>query len=253
MLSISNVKKSFEVGKPKGAEILGGVDLEIANGEFFCLLGSSGCGKTTLMNMVAGFEHPTSGSILLDGAPTDMPGSDRVVVFQNADAALFPWLSAEENVAFPLRMKGESNAASLKTANELLNLVGLGEHRTKLPKHLSGGMKQRVQLARGLALKPAVLLLDEPFAALDAISRRLMHGELLRIWNVTKTTILFITHDVGEAVILADRIGVMSGGPSARLKAVMDIKLDRPRQTGDAEFAHYHGLIERTLIPEAMP
>ncbi len=252
MLSIRHVKKVFQTTRREQTEVLGGVDLNIAKGEFFCLLGSSGCGKSTLMNMVAGFERPSSGDIMLDGKPLGRPGSDRVVIFQNADAALFPWLTAEENVAFGLSLRGKSRSASLGVAEEMLKLVGLWEHKKKLPKQLSGGMKQRVQLARGLALRPEVLLMDEPFAALDAISRRLMHAELLKIWEATKTTVIFVTHDVSEAVLLADRVGVMSRGPSAKLKAVMDISLDRPRDPGHADFAECYGAIERTLMAEAV-
>src|SRR5207302_1894432 len=154
------------------------------------------------------------------GAPITRAGRDRVVFFQNADAALFPWLTAEENVAFGLRIAGVPPARRAQVVEQHLRLVGLWDDRAKYPRQLSGGMKQRIQIARGLAIDPAILLMDEPFAALDAITRRFMHAELLRIWAATGKTIVFVTHDVGEAIVLADRIGVMTRGPAASLKAV---------------------------------
>lgn len=251
MLSIRALTKSFD---PRGLEktgVLGGIDLDLQRGEFFCLLGGSGCGKTTLLNILAGFEKPSGGEVRLEGVPITGPGRERVVFFQNADAALFPWLTAEENVAFGLRIKGVSRAQSAPTVERLLRLVGLSEHKDKLPRQLSGGMKQRIQIARGLAIEPAILLMDEPFAALDAITRRLMHTELLRIWQATKTTVVFVTHDVAEAVTLADRIGVMTRGPSARLKSVLPVQLARPRNPSASRFAEVYGQIEALLMPEA--
>ncbi len=250
MLSLRGIAKTFDPrrGTPP---VLDGVDLEVARGEFFCLLGGSGCGKTTLLNIIAGFDAPTDGALLLDGAPIRRAGPDRVVFFQNADAALFPWLTAEENVAFGLEIRGLDRARRAEIVECLLRLVGLWEHRTKLPAELSGGMKQRIQIARGLAIEPAILLMDEPFAALDAITRRLMHVELLRIWQATGTTVVFVTHDVAEAVILADRIGVMSRGPASRLKALVPVELERPRDPSDPRFGEAYGRIEALLMPEA--
>ncbi|MBI3710134.1 MAG: ABC transporter ATP-binding protein [Proteobacteria bacterium] len=251
MLSIRRVVKSFDSRPGGSVPVLAGIDLDIASGEFFCLLGGSGCGKTTLLNILAGFEAPSAGEISLDGAAINGAGPDRVVFFQNADAALFPWLTAEENVAFGLRIKGMGEAACAPIAEQWLRLVGLWEHRGKFPQQLSGGMKQRIQIARGLAIDPAMLLMDEPFAALDAITRRLMHAELLRIWSATSKTVVFVTHDVAEAVILADRIGVMTRGPSARIKAVIPVELPRPRDPGHPRFAEAYGRIEALLMPEA--
>jgi NitT/TauT family transport system ATP-binding protein len=252
MLVIRRLEKSFALrrgGRP--VRVLAGIDLEIGKGEFFCLLGASGCGKTTLLNILAGFEAASGGELTLDGQPITRAGRDRVVFFQNADAALFPWLSAEENVGFGLRVQGMGRAGRGPVVERYLRMVGLWEDRAKLPHQLSGGMKQRIQIARALAIDPAILLMDEPFAALDAITRRLMHAELLRIWAATGKTIIFVTHDVSEAATLADRIGVMTRGPAATLKAVLPIALPRPRDPGDPRFAEVYGQVERLLLPEA--
>jgi len=180
MLAIRRLDKSFVLRRGAiPARVLAGIDLDIGKGELFCLLGASGCGKTTLLNILAGFETPTHGDLRLDGAPITRAGRDRVVFFQNADAALFPWLTAEENVAFGLRIAGVPPARRAQVVEQHLRLVGLWDDRAKYPRQLSGGMKQRIQIARGLAIDPAILLMDEPFAALDAITRRFMHAELL--------------------------------------------------------------------------
>jgi NitT/TauT family transport system ATP-binding protein len=247
MLSIRGIGKTF--GPPTAPPVLAAVDLDIPRGEFLCLLGGSGCGKSTLLNIVAGFEQPSEGDIRLDGTAVTRAGPDRVMFFQNADAALFPWLTAAENVAFGLSLRGRPRADIVERH---LRLVGLWDHRDKLPKQLSGGMKQRIQIARGLAIDPQILLMDEPFAALDAITRRLMHKELLRIWQATGKTIVFVTHDVAEAVALADRVGVMSRGPSARVKALIPIDLPRPRDPGTPQFAAAYAQIESLLMPEAV-
>ncbi len=252
MLAIRRLEKSFVLRRSGGAvRVLAGIDLEIAKGEIFCLLGASGCGKTTLLNILAGFEAPSGGELLLDGASIARAGRDRVVFFQNADAALFPWLTAQENVAFGLRIQGMDPARRAPIVERYLRLVGLWDDREKFPRQLSGGMKQRIQIARALAIEPAILLMDEPFAALDAITRRGMHAELLRIWAATGKTIVFVTHDVGEALILGDRIGVMTRGPAATLKAVLPVGLPRPRDPADPRFAEAYGRVEALLLPEA--
>ena len=252
MLAIRRLDKSFVLRRGAiPARVLAGIDLDIGKGELFCLLGASGCGKTTLLNILAGFETPTHGDLRLDGAPITRAGRDRVVFFQNADAALFPWLTAEENVAFGLRIAGVPPARRAQVVEQHLRLVGLWDDRAKYPRQLSGGMKQRIQIVRGLAIDPAILLMDEPFAALDAITRRFMHAELLRIWAATGKTIVFVTHDVGEAIVLADRIGVMTRGPAASLKAVLPVELPRPRDLANPAFAETYGRVEALLLPEA--
>jgi NitT/TauT family transport system ATP-binding protein len=252
MLAIRRLEKSFLLRRGAAPiRVLGGIDLDIGKGEFFCLLGASGCGKTTLLNILAGFETPTAGELRLDDVRIARAGRDRVVFFQNADAALFPWLTAEENVAFGLRIQGMHGGRRAPIVERYLRLVGLWDDRAKYPRQLSGGMKQRIQIARGLAIEPAILLMDEPFAALDAITRRLMHAELLRLWAATGTTIVFVTHDVSEAIVLADRIGVMTRGPAATLKAVLPVEVPRPRDPADPRFAGMYGRVEALLLPEA--
>ena len=198
--------------------------LDIEPGEFFCLLGTSGCGKTTVLNMVAGFEQATSGSIEIAGKAIRGPGADRGVVFQGDDS-LYPWLTALGNIEFGLKMRGIRKAERQAQARRYLELVGLKGQEGKHPTELSGGMKQRIQIARVLANEPEMLLRDEPFAALDAHTRASMQAELLRIWRATGKTILFITHDIDEAIVLATKIGVMHAGPASKLKGIIDVTL----------------------------
>lgn len=218
--------------------VLKDFELTVGEGEFVCILGPSGCGKTSLLNLLAGFLQPTGGQALLEGAPILSASRDRGVIFQSDDA-LFGWLTARENVGFGLKMQGASKTEWQSKADHYLELVGLSEHAAKLPDELSGGMKQRVQIARALANEPKILLMDEPFAALDAQTRSMMQSELVRIWSETGKTIVFITHDIGEAVILADRIAIMTAGPSSRVKATIEVKANRPRlQTSLEYFEH---------------
>ncbi len=215
--------------------VLARFDLVITRGEFFCLLGPSGCGKTTVLNLMAGFLTPGGGTLTLDGRPITGPGVDRAVVFQGDDS-LFPWLRSIDNVAFGPRMAGMPKTRRYEIAREFLRLVNLEGQGDKYPGELSGGMKQRVQIARVLANEPKMLLMDEPFGAVDAQTRTRLQEELVDIWGKTKKTILFITHDIAEAVLLADRIGVMTAGPGAHVGAIIPIELPRPRRRGSAEF-----------------
>ena len=220
-LSIEGVGMSFGA-----SEILTGVDLAIRKGEFVTLIGHSGCGKSTLLNLVAGLLKPTLGAILLAGKHLDGPGPDRGVVFQNH--SLLPWLTCFENVylaverVFPGNRRERTHAA--------LDLVGLSHAEQKYPHEISGGMKQRVGIARALAIEPKVLLLDEPFGALDALTRATLQDELMRIVAKTGATVLMVTHDVDEAVLLSDRVVMMSNGPSARIGEVLEVALERPRE-----------------------
>jgi NitT/TauT family transport system ATP-binding protein len=233
-LTVELVSKSFE-SQGRRFEALRDLSLELREGEFFCLLGPSGCGKTTVLNMLAGFEPTSSGSISLEEAPITGPHRDRGVVFQSDDA-LFGWLTALENVEFGLRMRGVDRPTRRAAALRFIGLVGLRGHESKFPHELSGGMRQRIQIARVLANDPKIVLMDEPFAALDAQTRRLMQAELVRIWAAAHKTILFITHDLDESIVLADRVGIMTAGPSARLREIIEVELPRPRRRTDPGF-----------------
>ena len=215
--------------------MLQGLSLEIERGEFFCLLGPSGCGKTTVLNLFAGFEAPTAGAVSVDGRPVTAPGVERTVVFQGDDS-LYTWLTAVENVEFGLRLAGVEARARRATAERYLELVGLRGQGGKYPSQLSGGMKQRIQIARALVCESPILLMDEPFAAVDAQTRAILQDELIGIWQQTGRTFLFITHDIAEAIVLANRVGLMTAGPEARMKAVVPVDLARPRRRGDPAF-----------------
>jgi NitT/TauT family transport system ATP-binding protein len=223
------------------------VDLEVAEREFVCLLGPSGCGKSTLLNIVAGFLRPSAGDVLVDGRPVDGPGSDRGVVFQ--EYVLFPWLTVAGNVEFGLRLKPTSVAERRTTVARYLDLVGLRAHAEKYPVQLSGGMKQRVAIARALANNPEIILMDEPFGALDAQTREVLQDELGRIQRVEHKTVLFVTHSIREAVYLADRVVVMTSAPG-RIKQVFPIKLPDVRDRFAPEFTHYESEITRVVKEE---
>ncbi|MBI1733951.1 MAG: ABC transporter ATP-binding protein [Candidatus Rokubacteria bacterium] len=223
------------------------VDLEIAEREFICLLGPSGCGKSTLLNIVAGFLPPTAGRVLVDGQAVTGPGADRGVVFQ--EYVLFPWLTAQGNVEFGLVLKGLPVAERRRTAARYIDLVGLGAHADKYPAQLSGGMKQRVAIARALANSPAIILMDEPFGALDAQTREVLQDELSRIQRLEHKTIVFVTHSIREAVYLADRVVVMTKAPG-RIKEVFAIKLPDVRDRFAPEFTRYESEITRVVKEE---
>ena len=247
MLALRNVVKLFG-GEADGYLALDGIHLEVSQGELVCLLGPSGCGKSTLLNILAGFDQASEGTVDFEGAPVRGAGRDRVMFFQDAGAALLPWLSAEENVRFALRVRRVPKTEWPAIIDKYLAMVGLKEHRHKFPSQLSGGMRQRLQIARALAVEPKVLLMDEPFGALDALTRRRMHGFLLDIWQRTRTTIVFVTHDIAEAVTLADRICVMSLGPGSRISEVIDVKLPRPRDIADPAAAKIFRKVEELLV-----
>jgi NitT/TauT family transport system ATP-binding protein len=201
-IRIEHVGQEFR-SPGRSVTALSDIDLTVAPGELVCLLGPSGCGKSTLLNAVAGFLRPSSGRILVDDTPVDGPGPDRGMVFQ--EYALFPWMTVIDNVGFGLRVKGLARAAARRRATELLGLLGLGDFADRYPKDLSGGMRQRVAIARVLAIDPPVLLMDEPFGALDALTRRSLQDQLLELWTELRKTILFVTHSIDESLYLADR------------------------------------------------
>jgi nitrate ABC transporter ATP-binding subunit len=228
-LVIDGVTKVYPT--PRGPyTVLDGIHLEVAEGEFVCVIGHSGCGKSTLLDMVSGFREPTSGEVRVQGERIREPGPDRMVVFQNY--SLLPWLSAHDNIAlavnnvFPhLKRNGQTRTI----VDSHLEMVGLSEAAHKKPGSLSGGMKQRVSIARALALQPRVLILDEPFGALDPITREELQEELLRIWADQKVTVLMITHDIDEALFLSDRIVMMTNGPQAKIGEILTLPFPRPR------------------------
>jgi len=224
-VDIQHVSLTYTRGK-QTVQAVQDVTLTIHPGEFVALLGASGCGKSTLLNAVAGFLKPTQGEILVDGEPVTAPGIDRGMVFQQH--ALFPWKTVEENVAFGLKMRGVPSYERQAQVRTFLHLVGLEDVTQAYPAQLSGGMQQRVGLARVLINQPRVMLMDEPFGALDAQSRVLMQELLLHLWHEVRTTVLFVTHDVDEAIFLADRIAIMRARPG-RLKQELEVPLPRPR------------------------
>ena len=226
-------KVFYDIAEGREVVALQDVDLSIRPGEFVTLLGPSGCGKTTLLNIVAGFEQATSGEILLEGKRVASPGPDRGVVFQ--DYALFPWLTVTGNVLYGLRRKKVPASDAQAIARRYIELVGLKEFERRYPHELSGGMRQRVALARVLAIDPKILLMDEPFAALDSLNRSRWQRELLRIWETNHKTVFFITHNVEEAVVLGDRVVVMTARPG-RVKSVIPVELPRPRDVTSAAF-----------------
>ena len=246
MLAVRNVRKLYGVDA-RAYLALEGIDLDVAQGEFVCLVGPSGCGKSTLLNILAGFEQASGGSVDFEGAPVRAAGKDRVMFFQDAGAALLPWLTAEENVRFALRVRRLPKSEWPAIIDKYLAMVDLTEHRHKFPAQLSGGMRQRLQIARALAVEPKVLLMDEPFGALDALTRRRMHGFLPDIWQRTGKTIVFVTHDIAEAVTLADRICVMSVGPGSRITQVLPVALARPRDLADPRAGELYKRVEALL------
>jgi len=227
-LEVRGLEKSFAT-KSGTTRVLGGVDLSLDEGEFVAVVGYSGSGKTTLVSLIGGLIKPDGGSIVLDGAPVAGPGPERGIVFQQY--SLLPWLSVFENVALAVDAvnPGTSTAERKQLTEEFIALVNLTPARWKRPRELSGGMRQRVAVARGLAMRPKLLLMDEPFSALDALTRATLQDELLRIWGERRSTVILVTNDVDEAILLADRIYPMTPGPGAVLGPVIEVGLERPR------------------------
>jgi NitT/TauT family transport system ATP-binding protein len=240
-ICFTSVSKTY--GGEGGIQALANITLTIGEGEFVALLGPSGCGKSTLLNLVAGFEKLTEGILTFDGQAVTRPGPDRAVVFQ--EAALLPWLSVWENVVFGPKVQKIARADYEPRAHEILKIVGLDKFHGALPAQLSGGMSQRVGIARVLVMQPKALLMDEPFGALDAQTRLSMQQFLLDVWQKLKTTVLFVTHDIDEAILLADRVCVMTGRPG-RIVRDIPITLRRPRSIDDltsADFVRFKATI----------
>lgn len=233
-ISLRDVSLSYRTNSGQSLKALQGINLDVRRGEFLCIVGPSGCGKSTLLHLIAGLSQPTSGSVRVDGKSVHGTGTDRIVIFQ--DLGLFPWLTVRQNVEFGLRMKGGAKAEREATAREYLRLVHLAQFENSYTHQLSGGMRQRVALARALAVQPDVLLMDEPFAALDAQTRDLLHDELERIWQETGCTIIFVTHNVREAVRLGERVVLLTFRPGTT-KHEYSIRLARPRHIEQTDVA----------------
>jgi NitT/TauT family transport system ATP-binding protein len=254
-LSAKGVTKRFRGARGKGTTALIDVNLDVEKGEFICLIGPSGCGKTTLLNLFAGLEKPDQGELFLDGRPITGPGPDRAVLFQ--EPALFPWMSVRRNVEFALKMIGVPRDERGDRSQHWLRKVHLGRFADVQPHELSGGMRQRAALARALACEPEVLLADEPFAALDAQTREILQEELQRVWSETKHTFVFVTHNVREAVFLADRVVLMSAPPGTFM-AEHRITAPRPREFEDVLLSkvvvdiheHLHKEVEKVVARE---
>jgi NitT/TauT family transport system ATP-binding protein len=242
-IRIEGVSKIFD----NGLTALGRVDLDLAENSFTCLLGPSGCGKSTLLGMIAGFVQPTAGRVLVDGSEVRGASADRGVVFQ--EYALFPWRTALENVEFGPLIRRLSRAERRRIAMDHLEMVGLKGHETKYPSELSGGMKQRVAIARALANNPSILLMDEPFGALDAQTREILQEEMLRIWQHARKTVVFVTHSISESLFLADRVVVMATRPG-NIKAVIDVDLPHPRERTDPSFVALERQVKQLVREE---
>lgn len=238
-VSISGLNKSFGT-----VQALSGIDLELYDNEFVSVVGASGCGKSTLLSIIAGLMDLTNGSVAVDGREVDGPGRDRGVVFQGF--SLLPWLTAQGNVEFALRNDPLTRTARAAVAREHLALVGLNGFENSFPNQLSGGMQQRVAIARSLSYKPEILLMDEPFGALDALTRREMQGLLTSVWEQHKLTVMMITHDIEEAIITSDRVIVMSRRPG-RIRAELNVPLERPRQASMTNAPEYRELFDTIL------
>ncbi|MGJ8720340.1 MAG: ABC transporter ATP-binding protein [Salinibacterium amurskyense] len=247
MIELKNVSKSFRRESDNQIyRALTDVSLTVQEGEFLCLLGPSGCGKSTLLNMIAGFDHATSGDVLMRGEKITAPDAERGMVFQS-EIAVLPWLTVEENVAYGPQVRGVSRAQVKEITDANLERVGLGAHRTKYPRELSGGMKQRVQIARILANDPTCLLMDEPFGALDAQTRTNLQHELELIWSRDRKTAVFVTHDISEAIWLGDRIAVMSRGPHSNIHSIHTNPQARPRDRMDADFIDLYNTLSAEM------
>jgi NitT/TauT family transport system ATP-binding protein len=230
-----NVSKTFQKKKEELC-VLQDIDLEVAEGEFVCLLGPSGCGKSTMLNIAGGFEKTDTGHITIDGTEITEPSDRRVFVFQ--EYGIFPWASVWDNVCLGLRSKSKDEQNQI--AQDTIDLVGLNGFETAYPMELSGGMKQRVEVARALAVKPDVIFMDEPFGALDSLTRLTMRSELIRIWKQEKPTIMFVTHDVDESIQLADRVVVLTERPGTIAK-IVEVDLPHPRDLASPEYAKIKG------------
>jgi len=245
-LSVDHVSKRYG-----SDEIIKDITLTVRPGEFFVLVGPSGCGKSTLLRMMAGIVAPSEGTLSEgDGVLITKPSRDRGMVFQSVDTPLFEWLTVAQNIGFGLHMQGVGRRERATRVANAVAMVGLRGHESKFPEQLSGGMKQRVQIARALAVEPSVLLMDEPFAALDAQTRLILQRQVVHIWQEIHTTVVYVTHDIREAAMLGERVAVMSAGPAARIRSMHDVDLPYPRDELSPAFVALFRTIQREIEQE---
>jgi NitT/TauT family transport system ATP-binding protein len=250
-ISFQNISRQFDIAGQKGFKALSDFSLDIGEGEFVALVGPSGCGKSTALNIAAGLTQPSTGRVVVDDAEVSKPGPERGVIFQQY--ALFPWLTVRQNVEFGLKVAGQAKAERARIADHYIDLVGLSDFADALPKTLSGGMKQRCAIARAYAVNPKILLMDEPFGALDALTRVQLQNQLLTMWDNDRRTVMFITHDVDEAVFLASRVVVMASRPG-RVHRIIDVDLPYPRTEDirlSGEFAALRNEVWRSVYHPA--
>jgi len=248
LITVDNVSRVFDYsGSKTEVRALDNVSISVARNDFLCLLGPSGCGKSTLLNMIAGFDKPTQGSVIVGGQAVTAPGADRGVVFQQAN--LMPWLPVWENVAFHLKMRQVGKEICREQAQKFIDMVGLKGFENHYPSELSGGMNQRVGIARALLMNPEVILMDEPFGALDEQTKMDMHAEIIRIWRESKTTIVFVTHGIDESLVLGTHVAVMSARPG-QIRELLPITLERPRDATSKAFNDYKRHILSLLRPD---
>jgi NitT/TauT family transport system ATP-binding protein len=246
VLEVKNVSKVFK-SKSKETAVFDSLNLEINKGEFLCLIGPSGCGKSTLLNIIAGLEKATGGEVLMEGKTVTTPGPDRIMMFQ--ESALFPWLKVIDNVIFGLKIAGVDKKEAYAIADRYLHMTHLSQFKNAYIHELSGGMRQRVALARCLSMDAEIMLMDEPFGALDSQTRLILQLELQKIWEATKKTIIFVTHSVEEAVLLSDRIVLMSANPGG-IKKIYDIDIPRPREVDSDAVVHKISFVLKDLKEE---
>ncbi|AXA35195.1 MAG: ABC transporter ATP-binding protein [Candidatus Hydrogenedentota bacterium] len=249
-VELRNVSKTYVQrgnGSTRRILALAPLTLTVEKGEFFAIIGPSGCGKSSLLNLIAGFERPDTGEVLVEGKRVERPGPDRAVVFQ--EAGLMPWMTVLGNVEYGLKLRGIPKTERRERAMHFLKMVHLSKYAHALPHELSGGMRQRVSIARALALEPNVLLMDEPFSALDAQTRDVLHDELQRIWFETHVTIIFVTHNINEAVYLADRVLIMTAPPGS-IKRLVRVPFARPRVSSSADLRVFAGQLHTSIREE---
>jgi len=252
-IALESVAFSYPQGaSSSGARplVLSEIDLTIADGEYLILLGPSGCGKSTMLRLIAGFDKATRGSVKINGDPVKGPGKDRGMVFQDLENSLYEWLSVGENVEFGLKIRGMQQSERETRREDVLRMVNLLDHADKYPDELSGGMKQRVQIARMLATRPSIMLMDEPFASLDAQTRQIMQNQMVSIWTEVGGTAVYVTHDIREALNLGQRIILMSAGPAANIKHSYDVPMTYPRNQSDPAYIELFEQISRDIEVE---